>query len=340
MHMADALVSPAVGTTMWVISATAIWYSAKKVRKDMSEQKIPLMGVLGAFIFAAQMINFSIPGTGSSGHIGGGLLLAILLGPYAAFLTISSVLLVQALFFADGGLLALGCNMFNMGVFPVFIAYPFIYKPVIKEESKKILIFGVSIVSAVIALQMGAFSVVLETVASGISALPFKKFVLFMLPIHFGIGIVEGLATASIIVFLHKAYPEVLKKETLGGKSLKRVLLIFTVSVVVVGGALSWFASSCPDGLEWSMFKTSGREELTTPKNSVHSKLSVIQNKVSFLPDYSFKNSEKISTAEESDEKWPNVSAGTTFSGIIGAVLTLIIVALTGIVLKQKIKKT
>ena len=76
------------------------------------------MGVLGAFIFAAQMINFTIPATGSSGHLGGGLILTILLGPYAAFLTIASVLMVQALFFADGGLLALGCNIFNLGFFP------------------------------------------------------------------------------------------------------------------------------------------------------------------------------------------------------------------------------
>ncbi len=77
---------------------------------------IPLMGVLGAFIFAAQMINFTIPGTGSSGHLGGGMILAILLGPHAAFLVMASVLTVQALFFADGGLLALGCNIWNLGV--------------------------------------------------------------------------------------------------------------------------------------------------------------------------------------------------------------------------------
>ena len=103
---------------MWVASAGVAVYCAKKVREENDPAKIPLMGVLGAFIFAAQMLNFTIPGTGSSGHLGGGLILAILLGPDAAFLTIASVLTVQALFFADGGLLALGCNIFNMGVFP------------------------------------------------------------------------------------------------------------------------------------------------------------------------------------------------------------------------------
>ena len=89
---------------------------------DGDDRRVPLMGVLGAFVFAAQMVNFAIPGTGSSGHLGGGLLLAILLGPRAAFIVIASVLIVQALFFADGGLLALGCNVFNLGFFPAFVA--------------------------------------------------------------------------------------------------------------------------------------------------------------------------------------------------------------------------
>ena len=134
MHMADALISPAVGGTMWAASAATIAYCSKKVKEDLDERKVPLMGVLGAFVFAAQMINFTIPATGSSGHLGGGMLLAILLGPYAAFLVIASVLVVQALFFADGGLLALGCNIFNLGFFPAFIAYPLIYKKIVKGE--------------------------------------------------------------------------------------------------------------------------------------------------------------------------------------------------------------
>src|SRR5574340_236299 len=134
MHMADALISPAVGGTMWAATAGLTAYSAKKLQKELDEHKVPLMGVLGAFIFAAQMINFTIPATGSSGHLGGGMILSILLGPYAAFLTIASVLMVQALFFADGGLLALGCNIFNLGFFPCFIAYPLIYKKLVGER--------------------------------------------------------------------------------------------------------------------------------------------------------------------------------------------------------------
>ena len=124
MHMADALLSPAVGGGFWAGTLGFIIYSAKRLRARMNERLIPLMGVLGAFVFAGQMINFTIPGTGSSGHLGGGMLLAILLGPHAAFIVIASILTVQALFFADGGLLALGCNIWNLGIYPCYIAYP------------------------------------------------------------------------------------------------------------------------------------------------------------------------------------------------------------------------
>ncbi|MEN6620105.1 MAG: energy-coupling factor ABC transporter permease, partial [Smithella sp.] len=89
MHMADALLSPAVGATMWAGSLATLGYTSKKLKETIDNKTIPLMGVMGAFIFAAQMINFTIPCTGSSGHLGGGMILAALLGPYAAFLTIA-----------------------------------------------------------------------------------------------------------------------------------------------------------------------------------------------------------------------------------------------------------
>src|SRR5512140_3811002 len=155
MHMADALLSPAVGGTMWAASAGTIAYCSSKVNRELDDRKVPLMGVLGAFLLAAQMINFTIPATGSSGHLGGGLLLTILLGPYAAFLTISSVLVVQALFVADGGLLALGCNIFNLGIFPAFIAYPFVYRPLAGKSPSTARVTVGAMAAAITGLQLG-----------------------------------------------------------------------------------------------------------------------------------------------------------------------------------------
>lgn len=333
MHMADALISPAVGGTMWAASAGLIGYCSKKVKQELDDRKIPLMGVLGAFVFAAQMINFTIPATGSSGHLGGGMILAILLGPYAAFLTIASVLIVQALFFADGGLLALGCNIFNLGFFPCFLAYPLIYRPLAGREPKREHIVFAAIAASVIGLQLGAFGVVLETVFSGISELPFGKFVMLMQPIHLAIGIVEGLVTAAVVIFIWKARPELIESaETPEQISIKNVLIGLAAATVFTGCILSWFASANPDGLEWAMFRTSGKEELHTPGNSVHSSLAELQEKTAFLPDYSFKNQD----SEEVSEAWPSVNSGTSVSGLVGGTLTLITMLLLGFVLKKR----
>jgi len=211
MHMADALLSPSVGVTFWAISGGTIIHSARKLKQEVDEKKIPLMGVLGAFVFAAQMINFTIPGTGSSGHLGGGMILAILLGPYAGFLTLASVLIIQALFFGDGGLLALGCNIFNMGFWTCFVAYPLIYKPMVKKDSSPGRMTGAVLVAVLVAMQLGPLSVVIQTLLSGISELPLKSFVLLMQPIHLVIGLVEGTVTAGLIAFVRRARPEILE---------------------------------------------------------------------------------------------------------------------------------
>src|SRR5512135_808895 len=231
MHMADALLSPAVGGTMWAAAAGTIAYCSAKVKKELDDRKVPLMGVLGAFLFAAQMINFTIPATGSSGHIGGGLLLAILLGPYAAFLTIASVLMIQALFFADGGLLALGANIWNMGIYPCFIGYPLIYKVIVGQKSSPRRIMLASILSVVFGLQLGAFSVVLETKMSGITELPMNTFLVLMQPIHLAIGLIEGFVTVGIVVYVRTLRPDIVDnlegvKTTSAGLSLKKVLIV------------------------------------------------------------------------------------------------------------------
>ena len=114
MHMADALLTPQVAGTMYAFSAAAAGVSIYRLKKEDDPQKIPLMAVSAALVFAGQMINYTIPGTGSSGHICGGMLLSALLGPFAGFLSMIVILTIQCLFFADGGLMALGANIWNM----------------------------------------------------------------------------------------------------------------------------------------------------------------------------------------------------------------------------------
>lgn len=356
MHMADALLSPAVGCSMWAASAGTIAYCSRKVRQEMDDKKVPLMGVLGAFIFAAQMINFTIPATGSSGHLGGGLLLAILLGPCAAFLTIASVLLIQALFFADGGLLALGCNIFNLGVFPAFIAYPLIYKKIVGSRPTKGKIVVASLIAAVAGLQMGAFGVVLETVMSRIASLPFTTFVTLMQPIHLGIGIIEGLVTAAVVSFVYKARPEILQSalqaKPIGNFPIRTLAATFLTIALLTGGMFSWFASEHPDGLEWSIKKVTGQETIEGTKDGLHGLLASLQEKSAFLPDYSFKKPEdskklapQIQTGQTQEHgKQPGATAkkeegsrlGTSLSGVLGGLMTLALAGLIGFVLKKR----
>jgi cobalt/nickel transport system permease protein len=326
---------------MWAASAGTIAYCSRNIRTEMDDRKIPLMGVMGAFIFAAQMINFTIPATGSSGHLGGGLLLAILLGPCAAFLTIASVLAVQAMFFADGGLLALGCNIFNLGVFPAFIAYPLFYRRMVGRTPSSARITVVSIISAVIGLQLGAFGVVMETVSSGISSLPFTTFVSLMQPIHLGIGIVEGIVTASVVSFIYKARPELVDDSLLRAagnvRSIRPVLLTLLTVALLTGGVLSWYASEHPDGLEWSIEKITGKAEVGGQMSALHGALENVQKRSALLPDYSFKKPEahgEIPVSQNSavDRK----RLGTSVSGLLGGVITLLTAGLIGFVLKKR----
>lgn len=329
MHMSDALLSVAVGGTMTGLSTAAIGYSVSKIKKvELDEKKIPMMGVMGAFVFAAQMINFTIPVTGSSGHIGGGILLTALLGPYPALITLASVLLIQCLFFADGGLLALGANIFNMGVITSFIAYPLIYKPIVKKAFTPKGITLAAVLSVIVGLQLGSFAVVLETLASGITELPFVAFVSLMQPIHLAIGIVEGIITAGVLVFIYNMRREILEDSISSNTlvnpiknhgSIKRVLIIMLIATLLTGGFLSLYASSNPDGLEWSIEGVAGTSELEANSN-VHNTVKEIQERTAILPDYALKEDMNVSE-----------TIGTSLSGIIGGLFTLLVAGLSGV---------
>ena len=330
MQMADPLLSPAVGITMCAVAACTIAYSSRKVSRSIDDRRIPLMGILGAFVFAAQMINFAIPLTGSSGHIGGGLLLAILLGPHAAFLTLASVLIVQSLFFADGGLLALGCNIINLGFFPCFIAYPFLYKKLAGDGAVRGRVITAAILAAVIGLQFGSLGVVTQTVLSGVTELPFKTFALVMQPIHLAIGVVEGVATAAVVLFIATARPDILQPVSnlqAGKKSFRRIGISLFLVTLLTSGFLSWYSSELPDGLEWSIAKVTGSVEIENPNSDSHAVAEEVQQKTAVLPDYSL-------PGESASGK-----SGTTLSGLIGSLLVLLLTGGGAYLLRRRSRK-
>ncbi len=329
MHMADALLAPAVAATMYVASGTTAGISIHQLKRDDEPQKLPTMAVTAALVFAGQMINYTIPGTGSSGHMCGGMLLSALLGPQAGFLSMIVILAIQCLFFADGGLMALGANIWNMAFYGCFVGYYLIWRPIIRSKwfgtgkgAMRARIIAASIIGCVVTLQLGAFSVVLETSLSGITELPFGAFVALMQPIHLAIGLVEGLITAAVLTFVFESRPELLRDvdaagEGLEGKrSLKATIAILAVVALVVGGGLSLLASSNPDGLEWALFGNAeeGYAEnmgLDEDNFGVSSKAADtaagIQEATSFLPDYAF---------AEND-----TPVGTTVSGVVGSAM-------------------
>ena len=320
MHMADALLAPTVAGVMYACSAGAAVCSIRKIKEESRDKLIPLMGVMGAFVFAAQMINFTIPGTGSSGHLCGGVLLSAVVGPYAAFLTMICVLLIQCLLFADGGLLALGANIWNMAFYGCFIG-GMIWQLALKQGISKKKIITVSLFASIITLQLGAFSVSAETFASGITELPFTAFLFVMQPIHLAIGAVAGLITAAVLVFLYEARPSLLRQSVpapiaCGRLSFGKIIAVLTAATAVTAGILSQFASAFPDGLEWSVERLTGNTELEGTKSGIYIFVEEIQRFTTVLPDYNFIGAES--------------AAGTSVSGLAGAAVVLISIILIG----------
>lgn len=336
MHMADALVSPAVAVTMYAASAAAAGVSLVQLHKEeaaapeLAKKKLPTMAVMSALVFAGQMINYTIPGTGSSGHLCGGMLLSAILGPWAGFLSMIVILAIQALFFTDGGLLALGANVWNMAFYGCFVGYFLIYRPLMqgrllagKGRTKLAL---ASVLGCVVTLQLGALSVVVETSLSGITALPFGAFAALMQPIHLAIGLVEGGITAAVLLFVYQTRPELLQCASAGAKnrcSRRAALAILAAAALVIGGGLSLLASSNPDGLEWSLFGNEEAgysdnmgldEEAYGAESAAAEKAAAVQEKTSLLPDYNFTGSDS--------------AAGTSVSGLVGCALVAALAAI------------
>ncbi len=315
--MADALLSPAVGGAFWAASAAVVARSSRRLADGDGEGLAPLMGMTGAFVFAAQMVNFAIPGTGSSGHLGGGLLLALLLGPHAAVVVMTSILLVQALLFADGGLLALGANVWNLGILPAFVAAPLVALPLVRRGREGLgLVLG-----AVVALQLGALGVVGQTAASGVTALPTGPFLAAMLPIHLAIGLVEGMVTLAVWRVLRARRPEVVAAPSpAAARPASALLAGLLVAAALTGGVLSWLASERPDGLEWSVARAASAPPAAGGR--VHRLLSRAQEGLAAFPGYLPRGAEPSRPA-------------TSAAGLLGTAATLGLVAGAGLLLRR-----
>ncbi len=320
MHMADALISPAVGLTMWAVAGGSVARAVRRLRNETAELPVPRMGLLGAFVFAAQMINFSIPGTGSSGHLAGGLLLTLLLGSDAAILVMAAVLTIQALLFADGGLLALGCNIVNMAVIPSYVAYPLVYRPLAAfSNSSSARRRLATVLAAIVGVELGAFAVVVETLLSGVTPLSFATFAALMLPIHLAIGLVEGIATVAVVEWLERVRPETVREPA---QAESRLAAVIGLAALFIAGILSWLASSRPDGLEWSLQRTAPGWEESPPPSKLHAALARVQQRTSWFPDYDFTSPGEQEPANET-AAWPAVSLGTSLAGVLGSVIVL-----------------
>lgn len=247
MHIPDGFLSTLVSVLLWAISIGVVAYALRRVGQDLGERQVPLMGVLAATIFAGQMLNFSVTG-GTSGHLLGAAIATILLGPWAAIIVMTSVVSIQALVFQDGGLLALGANIFNMAVIGVTVSY-FIYtslRKLLGQKSWAIFVSGA--LAAWFSIVIAALAAGLQLAFSGTS--PANLAIPAMGGIHMLIGLGEALITVGALAFLFAARRDLLENNPaapqgglavwLSGLALALLLTIF-----------SPLASSHPDGLEW-----------------------------------------------------------------------------------------
>jgi cobalt/nickel transport system permease protein len=243
LHIPDGFLNLTVSMVFWIITIILVGLAISKTNKTLAEKQIPLMGIMAAFIFAAQMLNFPVAG-GTSGHFLGGTLAAIVLGPWAGILVMTAVVGLQGLLFQDGGLLVMGANIFNMGILTAVIGFG-LYRTVINQNR------GVRLTVAGIAAWLSTMAAALLTSLqlwlSGTTRL--EIVIPTMLGVHALIGIGEALITVAALAFIEQTRPDLLSAEksaASGGRGWIIAGVIFAILAVLI----SPFASGNPDGLE------------------------------------------------------------------------------------------
>lgn len=234
MHIPDGFLSTPVWATMDAVAIPSVAYLARRAQREFEHHRIPLMGVMGAFIFAAQMINFPV-GSGTSGHLVGGALLSFTLGPAAASIVMTAILATQALIFQDGGLLALGANVFNMAIAGVLAGY----LPYLLLRGRKAGIF----LGGVFSLLMSAGLALAELLYSGVRM---PNTVLAVSIALFTVSaLIEGTITAAVMQALERIQPQFIQRPA----GMRGIGAIAATSIALAGAGI-WIASGRPDGIQ------------------------------------------------------------------------------------------
>lgn len=243
LHIPDGFLSLAIAALFWIITIALVAMAVRKTRGELGERQIPLMGIMAAFIFAAQMLNFPVAG-GTSGHFLGGALAAIVLGPWAAILVMTSVVALQGLLFQDGGLLVMGANIFNMGLITALISYGMYRSVAGKSRSVRLAVAGVA---AWLSTMAAALMTSLELWLSGTSALAIV--LPAMMGVHTLIGLGEALITVAAVAFIEQTKPDLLTESTVKSKG-GQGWVIGGAIVTAIAVLFAPLASASPDGLE------------------------------------------------------------------------------------------
>jgi len=334
MHMANELLSGPVAAGSFGIAGAGLAYVCRKAKETITAEKYALMGIMGAFVFAAQMVNIRLPlMPGTSGHLVGAVLLSILLGPAAGAIVISSVVIIQCLIFQDGGILALGCNIINMGLVPSFLGYV-IFKAVYGDSRQVWRIYAGAIAGCFAAVEAGAMLVPVAAGLSGVVKVPFGVFLWTMVGVHAIIGVIEGLITAAVLAYVVNANANLVEGVGIHKERLSKGAVFASLlgAALIIGTVLSLFASSMPDGLEWSYAERPGDESfepIVENNSELAAKADEWQEKYALLPDYTRREAAVGKTADEAgvsegEGQSAEASAGwTSFAAVVGSVLTM-----------------
>lgn len=243
LHIPDGFLSLAVSIVFWLLTILAIGAAVRAVQSSLGEKQIPLVGVLAAAIFAAQMLNFPVMG-GTSGHMLGGALAAIVLGPWAAILAMTAVIGVQALVFQDGGLVVMGANIFDMGILTAIVGYGVFRMAAGKSRGVQLGVAGVAAwISVMAAAALAAVQIWLSGNADASIIFP------AMLSVHALIGIGEALLTVGALGFIMSARPDLLSESAVKGRGGAGWVPV-GIGLALLVTLFSPLASGDPDGLE------------------------------------------------------------------------------------------